>query len=161
MYQYLSVTSGLESFVRKSFFRDIRGEDNILLRNHANSITRDAFDLLTGNTNRILDFYNQNKKFLNLEKQRDTFINDNYQVFQEKFQEYFLALENYDSYVYAYSEGKRQLLEVDTISDITDTTLSQEKFLSYISQFKFLSLDSLQLEIVDDTYYKAAGIFIQ
>lgn len=161
IYRYINVLQNLEQFLWRTFFLPERNIDALLVKNSQNIITQTVLRLFQENTDQILDFYTQGKRFLDTQKQRDIFITQEYEDMLQIFPEYFSALENYESYVFNYNTEKRNLLDVETFSDNRNIVLSRDNFLEYMSQFRLLSLDSLQLEIVDDIYYKASGIFIE
>jgi len=161
IYKYISVLESIERFTWNWFFESERTKDNLLVKNTQESITWPILILLSGNTNSILDFYTDNKKFLDRSKQRDVFISEKYNALLELFPEYFSALENYESYVFNYDDVRKNLLDIATFNSHENITLSKQNFLAYISRFKSLSLDSLKLDIIDDSYYKVSWIFIE
>lgn len=161
MYQYIGVLESLDTFIKKSFFMEQRWENNLLIKNTQNTLSNETLVLLSGNTNDIIKFYQQNNKFLDTERQRDDFIKQRYTEFQEIFKEYFVALEWYDAYVFSYTESKKNLLWVQTAGQSNDRVLSRDAFMTYISQFSGLSYPSLSLEIQDDFTYDVTGIEIQ
>lgn len=161
IYKYIDVLKSLEGFIFYTYFLPERSENGLLLRNTNDSLTNSIVSLLSDNVNNIFDFYTSWKKFLDSEKQRDIFIENEYSKFLTIFPEYFLALSNYESYVFNYDQSRKDLLDIEIYGQKTDISLSKQNFLQYISQFNFFSLDSLNLEIIDDTYYKVSSIFLQ
>ncbi len=159
MYQYIDVLEGISVFLRNQFFAPDRSLQWLLQRKPLTKINNTTLSLLSKNINTILDFYRLNNNFLDIQKQRDQFIRSTYWELLQIFPEYILALEDYDTYEYTYDGAKKDLLELETGLATTSNTLSRQKFLQYMSQFKFLSIGSLDLKIQNNTY-SVSGVFI-
>jgi len=68
---------------------------------------------------------------------------------KQKFQEYFLALENYDAYVYNYDETKKNLLSLQT-GESQDLVFNQNVVRTYLSQFQGASIEAMQLNFLEN-----------
>ena len=161
VYKYISVLESLEKFVEFSFFEVQRNQEGLLQKKKSTNITSGVLNLLSQNIAGIFDFYEVSKKFLDEQKQRDISIMNQYDSLSLILPEYIEALENYELYVYNYSEDRKSLLEIQTYGNTGEEILSRESFLGYMSKFKFVSLENLKLEIIEDSYYKASDVFIQ
>lgn len=160
IYEYIDVLESVSDFLHYTFFEPERDKNGLLVRKTGASISNKNLTLLKKNITQIFDFYTQNNSYLDTSKQRDKFIARTYNSSMKEIPEYLFALENYENYVYTYDESKKNLLDLDTwILSNTKKTLSQDDFLSYMSQFKWVSVDGSQVEVFEN-YYRVSWVII-
>jgi len=160
IYVHLDVLKKMEDFIRNGLFKEERGKNDVLIKSRNFSINVSELALLQKNTQSILDFYKNNKKFLQVWTQKDASIIRDYSILEQSFAEYFAALNDYGSYIYDYDISKTNLFWIKTLgrSD-ADITLSRSNAISYISSFRWVTTSGIEVEVLD-TYYKIKNIFI-
>ena len=153
MYIHADVLNRLEDFMRKALFKDITWENGVLVKSRKFEINSQETSLFQENINMLLSFYESNKKFLSLQDQNDAALINTYNAFISKFQEYFLALSDYESYLFNYDETKQNLFSIETFGqNNSDIIFSQWAALDYLRQFSLASLSDIQINLKDNFY---------
>ncbi len=91
--------------------------------------------MLQKNYNDIKAFYDENSKFLSDANYKDVNLKDNYKVIFADYEEYFLALTDFDNYQLQYDPINRKIIGTQTIGSQTNDTLTENKIKTYLSKF--------------------------
>jgi len=149
LYIYVDILSQLDSYVHDTFFEEKRGNNNILVRKNGVNISATDYENLTKQVAMIFDFYQRYKSKLDMATKRDTLIAKNLEILNQKFKEYFLALENYESYKYNYDETRKTLLTLQTGNN-TNIVFDTESVTQYLSSFQGADTRSMKLDFHTD-----------
>ena len=153
MYVHLDVLKKLQDFMRTALFKNVRWENGVLIKSRKFEIDSIETNLLSENINTLLAFYNSNKKFLSIESQNDSALINSYNLLQSQFKEYFLALSDYENYLYNYDETKKSLFWIETLWQGSDNIVFSEwKALEYLRQFSQASLSDINITLREDFY---------
>ena len=104
------------------------------------------------------DKFRKSEKYLKQNKIYWYLIIKKYLEILPKLKEYTDALNNYTLYKKKYSKVNKALLWVKVYSEDEDK-LSKQKFINYVSNFSWIDLSSIDVEVFDD-YYKVKNIWI-
>ncbi|USN58340.1 MAG: hypothetical protein H6767_08825 [Candidatus Peribacteria bacterium] len=123
-------------------------------REFGNTLASVELDSLEKSVNQLIQFYDKNKQLISgSSKERDIGYMRSYSELSGSFREYFLALRDYEKYEVEYNSVKRQLLDQAVVDVDTETTISEESFLEYMSQFQGVVLTNVDLTIEEDSYH--------
>lgn len=160
LYIYVDILSGFEKYLFSSFFESQRGKNNVLIRKKGMSIDINQLTQVRWSIEILFDYYQKNKKFLDSENKRDAFIWKNLDSLQSIFDEYFSALENYDSYIFNYDETKKNLLSLQT-GQSESLVFNEESIREYLSQFQWVSLSEATIRIPEwSSFAEIENLFI-
>jgi len=83
---------------------------------------------------KFFNFYNKNKRVLS---QKNIIYNDLFLEQNERYLEYYSALNNYPEYLIKYDKIKKDLFDAKTIFEKEDNIiLDKENLINYLSQFE-------------------------
>lgn len=156
--EYSSILDKVLLEMRKSFFSEDLDENWLLVLNKNNLLSKNDLDSLDSV---IKLFFTFNEKYNSYLSEKNVIYNRFYDRNKKEYDEYFLALDNYNEYSIRYNETKNELLSTKSLLETTENiVLSKENFEKYIKQFFWIDLSNYKLDIINNEYYKAEGIFI-
>jgi|GEM_PF-1174337 len=134
MYITLNLLKNVQAYLRGMYFELERDKLSLLvMKKNDLSIYLKNSDELKKSIQTMKNFFVDNKSLLDENNEKDKLLIDEYEALMDLYEEYFLALEDYDKYALTYDEFKKQLLATKIYEK--KETLSEESFISYISQF--------------------------
>ena len=153
MYVHADVLKKLQDFMRSALFKDTRWENGVLIKSRKFQINTKETNLFQKNINQLLSFYNTNKVFLSSQDQNDAALINAYSLFDSQFKEYFLALSDYDNYLFTYDQTKQNLFWIETFGENdNDIIFSQSQALTYLRQFEQASLADINIDLKENFY---------
>jgi len=161
MYIYNNILYNISLYARDEYFLSERNQQDILVLDEKTSISNTAISLFKQRVDDMFDFFLRHENLLEDTKQRDVNIKKGTQKMRLQFDEYFSALENYWVYAAKYDETKQNAVWVKTFGSQDEDILSRNTFLEYMSQFVWVSGESIDFQIVDDFYYKVNSVVIR
>lgn len=160
LYVYNELLKKLDNFLRNESFLTGRSAEGVLLLNPDNKIQTQDIERLEQQVDVIFDTYNNNEKFLDPSDLRDQSIKQEMKISQNHLDEYFQALENYESYENKYNIVKQSISNVDIYGYQDDIVISIDEARSYLSQFVWLSFSDSNIQIIDDIYYSITDAYV-
>jgi hypothetical protein len=120
--------------MRKSFFEKDLDENNLLILNKDNVLSRNNLLNFNSTIKLFFDFYSKNSSYLS---DKNIIYNSFYLKNKQKYDEYYLALNNYNEYTVSYNKTKSTLFSTKTVLENVNNNivLSQENALKYLSIF--------------------------
>ena len=153
MYVHADVLKKLQDFMRSALFKDIRWENGVLIKSRKFEIDARETTLFEKNINTLISFYEDNKNFLSNQDQNDSALINSYKIFDSQFKEYFLALTDYENYLYSYDETKKNLFWIETFgARDNDIVFSEGQGLNYLRKFSQASLSDVKIKLKEDYY---------
>ena len=133
-----NVLSNMETLIYNAYFEIEKSEDNLLVRKENPSLDFDLYTwILHKKIGNLFDFY-QTKKYL-LQGTKKQFVRSmmlDYMKMKINYNDYYLAISNYDAYVYA----KTNQNSWDNNSDEQKATLNKEESIKFLEQFRWVYL---------------------
>lgn len=106
----------------------------------------------------IFKYYKSNEEFLS---DKNKIIWLSYQRVNKSFEQYYLAISNYNEYIITYDKTTSTLFWSDTIySQQQEQVVSKENLLKYLKKFVWFDLENLEVKIIDENYYEISSIYI-
>lgn len=106
----------------------------------------------------IFKYYKSNEEFLS---DKNKIIWLSYQRVNKSFEQYYLAISNYNEYIITYDKTTSTLFWSDTIySQQQEQVVSKENLLKYLKKFVWFDLENLKVKIIDENYYEISSIYI-
>lgn len=153
LFVFSHILEEIDFFLRWEYFLLERTNNGVLGLDLQNKISlQDVIDLKE-NVNMLYDIYDQDKNHLNDTDSRDIWIIEDITQSRSRINEYFSALENYETYKTLYDVSKTNLLALDTFSSGENDILSIDKMEAYFSQFIWISVLNTVVTIQDNLYY--------
>ena len=153
MYTNLNILKKTLLMIHTLYFQKERNERGLLEKKVNTSLSSQSIDKLSLTLDKIFSFYFINKKHLNSdENSNDMIIGKDYEQVKILFEEYLLALKDYEKYSVEYDKIKRKLLDIDTLLFNEDQTISEENLKKYLSQFNWFSSLNLKFSLWENFY---------
>lgn len=143
--------------IRNLFFKkDL--SDKWLLVLEKKDYSKKSLIELNGLLKNVFKYYKDNEEFLS---QKNKIVWMSYQRVLKNFEQYYLAISNYNEYIITYDKTTSNLFWADTIySQQQEQVLSKENLLNYLKKFIWFDLSNLKVKIVDENYYQVSSVFI-
>lgn len=160
VYVHLDVLENLQDFMRNGLFRTDRWINGVLVKSKKFQLNSKEISLLDKNVNQLLDFYENNKQFISNQNQQEASLINQYNSLTSQFKEYFLALSDYESYIYNYDETKKSLFWIQTLWEKWEEILfSKESVQKYLGQFSSSSVSDMKI-LLKDNYYEISNFMV-
>lgn len=148
LYTNYTILEKFSRVLQEVYFTESRNSDWLLEVNPKTTIDSKLITASQSDISSLIQFYTKNKEILKDSKTSDILLQQNYEKISKIFEEYFSALLNYSEYVNTYDSWKKALLETSTINEQTsDTSLSKEKIISYLSEFNNIDLNNTRIDL--------------
>lgn len=156
LYQNLNFLVILETFLANNMFESGRTQNGLLvpllhqgMRDIVSQLQQ-AIDIMNQHYANHIDLLGSSRNKLS-----------SYPGLSQQLDEYFIALSNYDLYRRSYEKTSLDAWQTQVYGWDSAETLSIAKIKTYMSQFRWLNTSSMQVEIMDQTYYKVSWIYIE
>ena len=154
------VLEKISEIITKTYFNHKRNDEGLLERKDSNllweinnKVNRNSISRIESSVNRLNDFYNQNKQFLDDTDTNDIITTDIYVKHISRFKEFFEALADYEKYKSKYDTEKYIFLGWESIlSNQDDDTISIQKAYNYLKDFNGVSINRLKIELKNYDY---------
>lgn len=156
IFTYSKILNNFVKILKNKYFLEERNENMLLVMNPDNIISNNDLTNFKENIKKIIWFYNNNLNILNSDtNNKDKFIIKLYSSLTKKFDEFFMALDNYAEYVIEYDKTKKELLTTSSINEWTDIlVLSYSHASNYLNNFNWIWLKYANISIMDYNYCK-------
>ena len=142
------------NILEEKYFLKERNENSLLIINDETIINKNDILLLEENINKIFNFYNDYKRELKEENNKDKFVIKLYSNLNEKYKEYFAALKNYPEYLVKYDKSKKDLLYINTINESDNIlVLSLNHAKDYLQAFNWVQINNSTIITLMDYNY--------
>lgn len=143
-----------DTIIKNKYFKEDRNINSLLEIKNNLFIDNNEVITLEKNITMILNLYKKNIDLIDIEKNiKDKLIHRLYTNLEIKYKEYFTALKNYKSYIIEYDEGKKILLNENSINDNKNIIkLSKENLLNYLKQFSWVNFENINITLMDYNY---------
>jgi len=141
---------------KKRYFEDERNSQELLLLKNKQWL--ENIEEIKKSIEIIFNKYLKAKKYL---EEKPSLYNKyiiKYEKFRNNLKEYTDALYNYSLYTKKYSKVNKIISDIQVYED-DDESLSKDKFISFINNFYWINLSTIDL-IVEQDYYKINNISI-
>lgn len=156
--EYYSIFEKLLTETRNSFFEKELNDRWLLVLKSDNWINSDLVNKLNIVMTKIFSFYNKNKWILS---KKNLIFNNLFLQQNEKYLEYYSALNNYPEYLIKYDKIKKDLFDAKTLLEKwEDIVLNKENLVNYLSQFEWLDLSKISFRVFKNKYYMINNLFI-
>jgi hypothetical protein len=161
IYINLELLKNIQAYLRGIYFEMERGGGALLVMKKSDTglYLKNSAELKKS-VQAMKDFFIENQSLLDETISKDHILIDEYEALMDLYEEYFLALEDFDKYTLTYDEFKKQLNETQIYNSEKKDVLSEEAFISFMSQFSEVNISNMSLVIKDNTYYEAKDVFI-
>lgn len=149
----------LDIFYESLSFRYFENEKNSQWLLILKWVNINNIDEIKSAISKIFKKYKKSISFLDSNKTKYSSLIEKYDNLEVLINEYISALSNYSLYEENYSKVNRALIDVKIYQD-DEEILSKKSFEEYIQKFNWINKDSIELEVVDNLYYKINNIFI-
>jgi hypothetical protein len=112
--EYSTILDNILVSIRNSFFEKDLDKNNLLIINKENVLTRNDVKNIDNVVNLFFDFQNKNASHLS---SKNIIYTKFYATNKLKYDEYHLALDNYNEYIISYNKTKSDLFTTKTIAE--------------------------------------------
>ena len=151
LYMYDALLKDIDIFLRTQYFSEKRNEQDLLVLGEKKMKARDITSFRE-QIEKIFSLHLQFEKFLDATNTRDISISQDITQSKLRITEYFIALENYQSYASQYSSSNKDILPADTPT-IDEKEMSISEITQYLSQFIGVNMESVIIEIREWFYH--------
>jgi len=137
--EYNEILKKLEKKIKEVYFEEKRDNKWLLILNKSNNLSIEKINTFDENRIKIFKYFNENNKSL-WDRTKDDLIKKEFIDSKKIYDEYILAIRNYDSYIASYSEENKALLFWETANEKENKNneISIENALKFLSQFNYL-----------------------
>lgn len=157
----LNLLVSLEDYILNTYFQENKSEKGLLLKKNSTQVKAQHVRSLKRNYEALKTFYQENSKFLNEQDYKDAELKSSYEKTFKAYDEYFLALTDYDNYELNYDAINKALIDAKTINQSENEELSDVKIRSYLSWFYWVDAMNANIEVKDNTYYDIQNVVIE
>ncbi len=153
MFVNLELIKKVLNLLNNSYFDLKRNDKKLLVRKENFSLSTQIIEMLRKNIDQVYKFYQDNKTFLSTnEWSKDLTLPSDYEWIYQLYNEYFLALLDYNKYQVEYDSTKRWLLDIKNFSSDGSVVISKDNCLKYFSQFAWFDIMSANINVLTDHY---------
>lgn len=162
VYINLAVFKNILKDIESVFFETERnGEDLLVMKSQVKSLSKEEQESLDYAFKNIKSFFFNNKEIISSWDEKDKGLLKAYEEAFILYDEYFLALTDYENYTFRYDKATGDLLWKDILWwEKEEIILWREHFINYMAQFSWINLWGVKLEIKEDSYYHVENIII-
>ncbi|MDD2907985.1 MAG: hypothetical protein PHH98_05060 [Candidatus Gracilibacteria bacterium] len=144
---YNEILKKLAIKIGETYFEKERNEQNLLILNKKNLISSEKGKLLEKNINSIYNFFNKNSVELG-DRTKDQLIKDEFSSSKKLFNEYLMAIEDYNTYTANYNDQNKNLLYGNTINETNGKVVfSVENAKQFLNSFNYIDLSNTKISI--------------
>ncbi|MDD3793489.1 MAG: hypothetical protein PHI37_01635 [Candidatus Gracilibacteria bacterium] len=147
--EYNQMLKKLKGKINEVYFEKERDNKGLLVLNKSNNLSKEKLIIFENNIKTIFNYFYKNNKYL-LDRSKDELIKKEFSESKKIFDEYILAIKNYDSYIANYSEENKKLLFGETVNKNNDIESDKYKVISVENALDFLN----QFNYIETTYSK-------
>lgn len=145
---YNEILKKLASKIETNYFEKEKDNQWLLVLNKKNSISLEKIKILEDNINSIFNYFEKNKEVL-WTRTKDELIKNEFENRKKLYDQYILAIKDYNSYIANYNEQNKELLFWETINqeDNWNREISIENAKKFLSFFNYLETSSVKISI--------------
>lgn len=157
--EYSNIVDKLLSEIRNNFFLEELDTDWLLVLNQSNLLERDDLSNLNEVINWFFTFHNSYKSKIST---KNMIYNKFFEDYKIKYDEYYLALANYNNYSIKYNKTKNDLFNTKTILESwnNEIVLDDNYLKTFLSKFVWLDSSNISVKVIDNNYFEIKNLFI-
>jgi len=144
-------------FISNNVFEKRENKDDLLINSKNFTLNKNDISELKESKDLILSFFSKNKKVI--DDKLDWVLSKMYFEYASIFNEYFLALDNYESYVQRFDEKQKELLWFTPVLQ-EDKVYTKTDIISYLQEFNFADISKIKLSNIDNSWFKVSNYIV-